>query len=166
MQSTLEYLEVSQGVSEYLGDLDFANKRRLTRRWVWVWIIESYSVWGNVWSVVEMECVRSLETGIFCQRGWNLGVSPNNQGSLSVKWETPWMVVYTVILPNIAMLWLSSAEHWHSLANSKRQSQPHHACSSQSCGIEVNTMVRHYCWAAITTLGSMPAYALKLTLLV
>ena len=79
MQSTSEYLEVSQGVSEYLGDLDLANEQRLTQRWVQVWIVESSSVWGNVWSVVETKCVRSLETEIFRQRGWNLEVSPNRQ---------------------------------------------------------------------------------------
>ena len=77
MQSTSEYLEASWGISEYLGDLDLANGWRLTRRWVWVWIVESSSVWGNVWSVVETECVWSLETEIFRWRGWNLEVSPN-----------------------------------------------------------------------------------------
>ena len=77
MQSTLEYLEVSQGVSEYLGDLDLANEWRLTWRWVWVWIVESSSVWGDIQSVVEMECVQNLETRIFRRRGWNSGVSPN-----------------------------------------------------------------------------------------
>ena len=89
MQSTSEYLEVSRGVSEYLGDLDLANKRRLTRRGVWVWIIESSSVWGNVWSVVEMEYVRSLETGIFRRRGWNSGVSPNRTCHCKPRSSTP-----------------------------------------------------------------------------
>ena len=77
MQSTSEYLEVSRGVSEYLGDLDLANEWRLTRRWVRVWIVESSSVWGDIRSVVEMECVRNLEMRIFRRRGWNSGVSPN-----------------------------------------------------------------------------------------
>ena len=78
MQSTSEYLEVSRGVSEYLRDLDLANEWRLTQRWVQVWIVESSSVWGDIRSVVEMECVRNLETRIFRRRGWNSGVSPNS----------------------------------------------------------------------------------------
>ena len=77
MQSTLEYLEVSRGISEYLRDLDLVDEWRLTRRWVRVWIVESSSVWGDIRSVVEMECVWNLETRIFRRRGWNLGVSPN-----------------------------------------------------------------------------------------
>ena len=94
MQSTSEYLKVSRGVSEYLGDLDLANKLRLTRRWVWVWIIESSSVWGNVWSVVEMEYVRSLETGIFHRRGWNSGVSPHNgpEDLGAMAWYDCWLL--------------------------------------------------------------------------
>ena len=68
-----------QSTSEYLGDLDLANEWRLTRRWARVWIVESSSVWGDIRSVVEMECVQNLETRIFRQRGWNLGVSPNKE---------------------------------------------------------------------------------------
>ena len=68
---------MSWGILEYLGDLDLADEWRLTRRWVRVWIVESSSVWGDIRSVVEMECVWNLETRIFRQRGWNSGVSPN-----------------------------------------------------------------------------------------
>ena len=77
MQSTSEYLEVSRGISEYLGDLDLADEWRLTPRWVRVWIVESSLVWGDIQSVVEMECVWNLEMRIFRRRGWNSGVSPN-----------------------------------------------------------------------------------------
>ena len=66
-----------QSTSEYLGDLDLANEQRLTERRVQIWIIESSSVWGNVWSIVETECAWRLETERFCQRGWNSEVSPN-----------------------------------------------------------------------------------------
>ena len=77
MQSNSEYLEVSWGVSEYLGDLDLANEWRLTQRWVRVWIVESSLVQGNIQGVVETECIWSLETEMFCRRGWYSEVSPN-----------------------------------------------------------------------------------------
>ena len=42
-------------------------------------------MWGDIRSVVEMECVWNLEMRIFRRRGWNSGVSPNRYRSLSVS---------------------------------------------------------------------------------
>ena len=60
----------------YLGGLDLADKQRLSWRWVWMWIVESSTVWGNVQSIVEVGCAWSHEMERFCWRGWNTEVFP------------------------------------------------------------------------------------------
>ena len=73
--SILEYLGVYLGV--YVRDLDLTDKWRLSRSWVWIWVVESSTVWGNIRSIVEAGCARSHETERFHWRGWNLEVFPN-----------------------------------------------------------------------------------------
>ena len=53
------------------------RRRRLTQRWVWVWIIEPSSVWGDIRGIGETECVRSVGAEMFRRRGWDSKVSPN-----------------------------------------------------------------------------------------
>ena len=53
------------------------RRRRLTRRWARVWIIEPSSVWGNIRGIGETECICSVGVEIFRQRGWDTKVSPN-----------------------------------------------------------------------------------------
>ena len=68
---------VPRSILKYLGVLDLASECRLTWRWVQIWIVESSSVWGNVWSIIKTECARSHEMERCRRRGWNLEVSPN-----------------------------------------------------------------------------------------
>ena len=75
MQSISEYLGVYLRV--YIRGLDLADKWRLSRRWVQIWIVELSVVWGNIWSIVEAGCARSHETERFRQRGWNSEVFHN-----------------------------------------------------------------------------------------
>ena len=77
MPSTSKYLGVSRR-SRLL-----TRRWRLTRRWVRVRIIEPSSVWGDIRSIGETECIHSLGAEIFRRRGWNLKVSPNTVAFLS-----------------------------------------------------------------------------------
>ena len=42
------------------------------------------AMWGNIWNVAEMECVRSFKADIFHLRDWSVEVSPYS----SQEWES------------------------------------------------------------------------------
>ena len=70
-----EYLRVHLWVQ--VQGLDLAGKRRSRWRWEQRGIIESSTVWENVQSIMEMECVQSRGADIFHWRSWWVEVSPN-----------------------------------------------------------------------------------------